>query len=81
MRQVVKLSRIRELAANGTARAIREAAGISMREMAEEVGVGVSTLWRWEHAGEEGGRVPHGPPAVRYLDALDALLARGARQR
>jgi transcriptional regulator with XRE-family HTH domain len=39
---------MRRLFASGGARALREAAGLSVREVAAELGVDPTTLWRWE---------------------------------
>jgi transcriptional regulator with XRE-family HTH domain len=71
--ELVRLTRVRALAASGTARAIRIAAGLSLPLVAEAVGCGVSTIWRWEH----GQRVPRGEPALRYGALLDDLVAAG----
>lgn len=66
----VKLARVRRLTDNGAARSIRQAARLSLPEMAAEIGVGVSTLWRWE----AGQRQPRGEAALRYADLLDRLM-------
>jgi DNA-binding transcriptional regulator YiaG len=65
-----KLSRARRLASNGAARSLRQAARISLPEIATEVGVAVSTIWRWEN----GQRQPRGEAAERYSDILDRLM-------
>jgi len=61
---VLALVRVRQMVASGQARMIREAAGLSLAELASAVGPGVSptTVWRWE-AGE---RQPRGDAAIAY---------------
>ena len=66
----LKLARARRLTATGAARSIRQAARVSLTELASEIGVAVSTLWRWEC----GQRQPRGEPAERYADLLDQLM-------
>jgi len=63
------LTRVRGLAKSGEARRIREASSLSLSEVAAAVGVGVSTLARWEL----GDRRPQGEAALRYLGILDEL--------
>jgi DNA-binding transcriptional regulator YiaG len=65
----VKLTRVRRLAASGAARAIREAAGLSLTEAANSAEVHRLTIYRWEH----GQRRPHGEAALRYLALLERL--------
>lgn len=72
---VVDLTRTRDLARSGSARAIRLAAGLSLNEVGTAVGVAESTVFRWER----GERAPHGEPALRYGALLDALIRRGRR--
>lgn len=67
-----RLSRIRELAASGEARRIRIESRLSLPELASAVGVGVSTMSRWERA----QRRPQGSAAMRYADVLHALQKR-----
>jgi transcriptional regulator with XRE-family HTH domain len=66
---LLKLSDVRAKTEAGTARSLRVAAGLSLREVAAELGVGPSTLFRWE-AGE---RRPRGKAAIRYAELLEAL--------
>lgn len=47
---------------------IRKRAGVSLREVAEEIGVTQTTVWHWEE-----GRGPSPKHAVRYREVLDAL--------
>ena len=71
--ELLDIARVRELARNGTARTIREAAGLSQGEVARAVGVSVPALHRWE----KGDRTPRGDPAIRYAHVLDSLIRRG----
>ncbi len=48
-------------AEDGRGRRIRERANILQREMAEDLGITVSGLWRWEN----GQRRPRGDKAVK----------------
>lgn len=68
---LMKLTYVRELAENGVAREIRVGAGLSLREVAGQIGVGPSTVYRWE----VGARRPHGKAAVRYAALLESLSA------
>jgi DNA-binding transcriptional regulator YiaG len=70
-REVVRLVQARRLASTGEARAIRLAAELSLREVADTVGVSVTCLWRWENA----RRAPQGQPAVFYAELLEQLRA------
>lgn len=67
--QVVDLAATRALARSGEARAIRQRAGLSLREMATALGVTRSALQRWE----VGLRTPRGESAARYGALLAAL--------
>ena len=71
MSELEDLVRVRRLTATGTAKAIRVGAGVSLRELAREVGVGAPTICRWEL----GQRTPRGEKAVAYVDVLDRLQA------
>lgn len=68
------LAQVRELTANGEAKAIRLRNAISLTEFATEIEVGATTLWRWE----EGQRKPRGEAALRYLRVLLELRDRVA---
>jgi DNA-binding transcriptional regulator YiaG len=65
----LKLTRMRHLAQTGAARAMREAAGLSLTEAAASARVNRVTIHRWEH----GQRRPHGEAAIRYLELLEQL--------
>lgn len=73
---LVALLRARRCAADGTGRQLREAAHLSLRDMASAADLSPSTLSRWE----TGGRRPHGAAAIRYGRLLGDLeeLARAA---
>lgn len=64
-----RLVRIRRMVATGTARLIREEAGLSLAEMATSAGTDRSTIHRWE----KGLRRPRGAAALRYLAVLEEL--------
>jgi DNA-binding transcriptional regulator YiaG len=66
-----KRTRARRLAGSGAAKSIRVAAGVSLPEVAHELEVAISTVWRWEN----GQRVPKGDASERYADLLDRLVA------
>jgi DNA-binding transcriptional regulator YiaG len=66
---LLTLVRVRELARSGEARKLREAADLSLREVAAAVGTSPASLSRWEL----GQRRPHGPAAVRYGAILHTL--------
>lgn len=65
----LEIAAARQLIGDGTARQVRASAGLSRRDIAEEVGVSANTVRRWE-AGEVR---PSGVTAVRYLQLLRAL--------
>jgi transcriptional regulator with XRE-family HTH domain len=68
----------RRLALSGEARAIREAAGLSLREVADVLGVTPSCVLRWE----TGERVPRGENAEHYAQLLTRLRRQiAARER
>jgi transcriptional regulator with XRE-family HTH domain len=71
-----RLTVVRRLAASGEARRRREAAGISLAELAEHCGVDASSVWRWER----GVRRPRGDAALRYGRLLDLLAPGSSRE-
>jgi DNA-binding transcriptional regulator YiaG len=71
----VQLAEIREICASGEARAIREAANLTLGEIARDVDVAGVTILRWETCAAR----PTGQRAVRYLHLL-RRLARRPRQ-
>jgi transcriptional regulator with XRE-family HTH domain len=68
---LARLTRVRVAAANGRARALRQAAGLTQAEIAAAVGVAQPTVALWE----SGRRVPRGAAALRYAEALETLEA------
>lgn len=70
--QLQQVARIRALAVDGQARAIREAAGISLREAARTLDTSPSTLSRWE-TGECSPRPLIALRWARLLDRLDGV--------
>lgn len=66
---LVRIAWARKLARSGRARAIRQEAGITLGEVADRVGVTVSTICKWE----AGQRKPTGEPAALYGELLDRL--------
>ncbi|WP_173266521.1 helix-turn-helix domain-containing protein [Streptomyces pacificus] len=67
--QLLRLSRIRAAANSGEARRLREAAHLSIAEVARACGVDQSTVWRWER----GTRRPRGRQALAYGELIDSL--------
>jgi transcriptional regulator with XRE-family HTH domain len=69
--RVRDLARIRRMQQDGSAKRLRERAGVSLRTMAGAVGVRASTLIRWE-----AGQVrPRERTALAWLAVLDQLRA------
>jgi DNA-binding transcriptional regulator YiaG len=67
----------RRLPAPGVCRAIREAAGVSQQQLADELGVDRVTIARWELS----LRSPRGELRRRYTDLLEELQALPAGAR
>ena len=67
--ETVRLSRVRALLDSGAARTIREAHGLSLAELAADVGVTAAALVRWELR----QRRPRRAAALRYLEVLEQL--------
>jgi transcriptional regulator with XRE-family HTH domain len=63
------LARARTLATSGAGLRQRTSAGLSLREVAQAVGVSPSTLWRWER----GERAPRGKAAIAWASLLSDL--------
>jgi transcriptional regulator with XRE-family HTH domain len=59
----------RRLGREGRGRFLREAAGLSLRDLAHAVGVDVATLSRWER----GVARPRHAAAVRWVAACDEI--------
>ena len=69
---VSRLAAVRARAASGAARSIRRGAGLSLSEVADQIEVSTSTVFRWERR----QRKPRGEAALRYGSLLDELMAR-----
>lgn len=67
---VSRLTAVRALAASGAARNIRLGAGLSLSELADQIEVSTSTVFRWER----GQRKPRGEAALRYGSLLAELM-------
>ena len=67
--QLRALVEVRQRGRNGSAKAIRIAAGLTIAEVAAAVGVGESTVSRWEG----GSRQPRGEAALRWAALLTEL--------
>lgn len=67
-RDILELVRMRDLVAGGRVRHIREAAGLSLADVARECGCSRSAVFHWER-----GRVPRGTVAIRYARLLFEL--------
>jgi DNA-binding transcriptional regulator YiaG len=70
--QLRNLMRLRRLLRSGMATALRDNAGLSLRQAAEAVGISATTLSRWER----NQRRPSADAGLRYLDVLDELIGR-----
>ena len=66
---VEKVTWVRRVARNGGARAIREGAGLSVSEVARELGCSPSAVSRWER----GKRSPRGDAATEWAALLQRL--------
>ena len=64
-----RLARLRTLMRTGAAKSIRLDSGVSLPEVARDIGVSHTTIYRWENDMNE----PKGDPALCYLDLLDEL--------
>lgn len=60
----------RQLAQSGDGRSVRQAAGASLRELADACGVSAATLSRWERAKNR----PRGRSAARYEAEIVRLV-------
>jgi transcriptional regulator with XRE-family HTH domain len=68
--EIVALALTRRLAADGSARRLREENGLSLADVGNAIGTSPTTIWRWEH----GERSPHGNLAIRYAAVLSGLI-------
>ncbi len=67
--QLVLLGIAARRAEDGSGRRIREKARLSMRLVAQNIGVAEATVSRWEN----GNRKPRGEAAIRWVRLLDQL--------
>jgi DNA-binding transcriptional regulator YiaG len=70
VQDLTRLARVRDLTRNGVARSIRLSRRLSLQEVADHVGVSISTVCRWEL----GDRRPRGEKALAYGALLDELV-------
>lgn len=70
-RDVLLIAKARRLSQSGEARNLREAAGLSIREVAGAIGGSPSAVWRWEN----GQRQPRGQAAAAWARLLEDLRA------
>jgi transcriptional regulator with XRE-family HTH domain len=63
------LDEVRRIPRPARARAIRKAAGVSIRRVAEELGVDFATVYRWER----GLNRPTGERRIAYGNLLEGL--------
>ena len=76
--QILLIANLRERCRSGAARALRRSADLSLQDVSNATGLGVSTLWRWE----TGDRRPLATPnALRYAELLEALADRNGPKR
>ncbi|MFD7986803.1 helix-turn-helix domain-containing protein [Kitasatospora indigofera] len=66
-----RITAVRQLAARGEARALREELRLTLREVADVVGANPSTVHRWEH----GVSAPRKAHALRWAAALGIKAA------
>lgn len=75
MTTAMQLAQVRRLTRSGVARRRRIAARLSLAEIAAEIGVAPSTVFRWE----KNKRTPRGDAAVAYLRVLDEIAPMAGR--
>lgn len=68
---LLRVALARAFLRTGSARSVRRASGLSLREMAAALGVQPSTVMRWESQ----QRVPKPEAALRYKALLDKLMS------
>lgn len=74
MQSITRLSLARALGPTGEGRRCREAARLSLRDLADALAVSHATLARWE----SGDARPRPAAALRWADALESLTAAAA---
>jgi DNA-binding transcriptional regulator YiaG len=78
MDDLLKLANVRAACQSGAARSLRIAAGLTLREVADAVGVAVGTLYRWETYQR---RPRNSDAALRYGILLEELAERQRPRR
>lgn len=68
-RDLLLIAKARRLSRSGEARTLREAAGLSIREVAGAIGGSPTAVWRWEN----GQRAPRGETAAAWAHLLEQL--------
>lgn len=74
-RETLELVQVREMVHAGQVRQVRVSAGLSLAEVAGDVGVHPTTVFGWE----SGRTVPRGEAAVRYARLILELVALSER--
>ena len=69
LKTTVEVAKVRKLVRSGEAREIRLENGLSLREVADDIGVNPTSVYHWE----QGVCLPRGPHALKYARLLDAL--------
>lgn len=69
VRRPVALAKMRGMVRTGEARELRIGSGLSLREVADDIGVNPTSVYHWE----QGVCLPRGPHALKYARLLDAL--------
>lgn len=65
-RELLELSRLRDMVRGRQVRTIRLNAGLTLQEVAQAVGVTPTAVYYWE----QGRNIPRGEPALRYARLL-----------
>jgi transcriptional regulator with XRE-family HTH domain len=73
-RELLLVAQARHLCASGKALELRLSAGLSIREVAEAIGVSPTAVWRWER----GERAPRGAAAAAWAQLLRDLARQGS---
>ena len=74
--QLLRLADVRAALSSGEAQRLREAAQLSIGEVARACGVDQSTVWRWER----GIRKPRADVADAYGQLIDSLRKKAAAE-
>jgi transcriptional regulator with XRE-family HTH domain len=76
MSAIERVAWVRQLAKNGGARAIREAAGVTASELARSIDASPGAVSLWER----GLRLPREAAALRYATVLEELSVHSRRR-